>query len=65
MIFHKLKNQLSKQMQKKATWEEVAKHYSIPYFKDKNSKQISMLLSQWNKRGLPAKVKLWILENNY
>ena len=65
MIFHKLKNQLSKQMQKKATWEEVAKYYNIPYFKNKNSKQISMLLSQWNKRGLPAKVKLWILENNY
>ena len=65
MIFYKLKNQLSQQMQKKASWEDVAKHYDIPHFKNKDSRQISMLVSQWSKRGIPTKVHLWLIHNNF
>jgi hypothetical protein len=62
MIFNKLKNQLSQQMEKKASWEDVANTYDVPFFKGKTSKQISMLVSTWKKRGLPAKVELWIVK---
>lgn len=63
--FHKLKNDLSKQMEKKATWKDVADHHNIPFFKHMNSKQISMRVSLYKSQGLPAKVKLWILQNNH
>jgi hypothetical protein len=63
--FTELKNSLSKQLEKKATWKQVADHYNIPFFKHLNTKQISMRVSLYKVQGLPAKVKLWILENNY
>jgi len=63
MIFFELKTKLSEQQNKKATWEEVAFFYQIPFFEDKTSKQISMLLSTWKKRGTPARVELWIIKN--
>ena len=64
-IFIELKNDLSKQMQKKATWKQVADHYDIPFFKKLDSRQISMRVSLYKVQGIPAKVKLWILENNH
>ena len=56
--FIDLKNDLSKQLEKKATWKQVADHYDIPFFKKLNSRQISMIVSLYKLQGLPAKVKL-------
>ena len=64
-IFIDLKNDLSKQLEKKATWKQVADHYDIPFFKKLDSRQISMRVSLYKVQGIPAKVKLWILENNH
>ena len=62
MYFIELKKKLSLINEKKATWLQVANFHDIPFFKDKTNRQISMLVSQWKNRGLPSKVKLWIIE---
>lgn len=63
MIFQELKKDLSTTLGRKATWEEVAKHYEIPFLKGKGSKEISRKVSGWSKKGIPPKIKLWFIEN--
>ncbi len=62
MIFHELKQKLSQQNGRKATWQEVAEHYKIPFFENKTNKQIIEVVSRWKARGLPTKVQLWIIQ---
>ena len=62
-IFNLMKEELSKVLEKKATWKEVADYYQIPFFKDLNTRQISMRVSLYKKQGTPDKVKLWMLQN--
>ena len=62
-IFNLMKDELSTVLEKKATWKEVADYYNIPFFKNLNTRQISMRVSLYKKQGTPAKVKLWMLQN--
>jgi hypothetical protein len=62
-IFNLMKDELSTVLEKKATWKEVADYYKIPFFKNLNTRQISMRVSLYKKQGTPAKVKLWMLQN--
>ena len=67
-FFHSLKDQLTEQKQKKATWEEVALYcesMNFDIFKNKNSKAVCRKLNDYNSKGIPAKVKLLFFESDF
>ena len=67
-FFHSLKDQLTQQKQKKATWEEVAnycKKMNFDIFKNKNSKAVCRKLNDYSSKGIPAKIQLLFLQSDF
>jgi hypothetical protein len=67
-FFQSLKEQLTQQQEKKATWKEVALYcekMKFDIFKNKDSRKVAMKVSEFKRSGIPSKVQLKFIQSDF